>query len=67
MTDKDTFLSKVDEVLKAEIKSYLESLSIKHDVPIERITIGIMQDHLYIWDYNSCRSIDKQFIVLEIL
>ena len=48
------------------ISRYLLEVSEKHNIPIERLMCGVLQNDFYVWDYDSGRSYDSQFIVVGI-
>lgn len=50
-----------------EVTDLLKQMSEKHQVPINRIVIGVMQNQLYVWDYDPGRSLSNGYKVLEII
>lgn len=52
--------------IHSDINKYLVELSEKYNIPIERLMIGIIQNDLYVWDYDSGRGCGKEFKVIEI-
>jgi hypothetical protein len=49
----------------AVMRSFLEEISQKHNVPIERVVVGIIFNKVNVWDFNQ--SCIPDWILLETL
>lgn len=52
---------------KKSIELFLTEISKRHDVPLDEVICGIMQNDLYVWSYNTGRIFSEHFKVLEII
>lgn len=51
----------------AEFTSLLKDMSEEYNIPIDRLMVGIVNNEIYLWDYDEGRAFNEKFKVLDSL
>jgi hypothetical protein len=67
MSTENSFEEHKDKALSqiAVMRSFLDEISQKHNVPIERVVVGIIFNKVNVWDFNQ--GCIPDWILLETL